>query len=96
MNLFVKIDRLIDYNNHYSLKKAMETLRQEFVLAIKYNDETYAREIIKVTNMVYDKLNPMYKQTEGYEETMSYSQKIVSNKIQQFIESMSKSLGDVK
>lgn len=89
MNLFTKIDRLIDYNNHYSLRKGLETLRQEFEMALKYNDPTYAKEVLGAVKRVYDKLHSTYKQTEGYEETMSFYQKIVSVKIQKLIEYMS-------
>lgn len=92
MNLFTKVDRLIDYNNHYSLRKGLETLRQEFEMALKYNDPIYASEALKAVEKVYDKLHSTYKQTEAYEETMSFYQKIVSVKIRKLIEYMNSKL----
>lgn len=86
MNLFTKIDRLIDYNNHYSLRKGLETLRQEFEASVQHKDVAYAKEILDTVKRIYDKLHATYRQTEGYEETMSFAQRIMSAKMQKFIE----------
>jgi hypothetical protein len=60
MNLFTKIDSYIDYNNHYSIRKGLETMRQEFNKTVKYKKTDYAREVLFTIKLVYDKLNTMH------------------------------------
>jgi iron-sulfur cluster repair protein YtfE (RIC family) len=90
MNLFTKIDRYIDYNNHYSIRKGLETMRQEFDKAVKYKKPEYAREVVKTLRMMYDKLST-HRQTEDYGE-LSFSQRMMSNKMQEFIIYLAKRL----
>ena|SRR3990167_3697697 len=91
MNLFTKIDRYIDYNNHYSIRKGLETMRQEFNKAVKYKNPEYAREVIHTLKKIYDKLTNSYRQSEDYGE-MSFSQRMMSNKMREFIIYLTKRL----
>lgn len=92
MNLFLKIDSYIDYNNHYSIKKGLETLRQEFEKAVKTKNPEYAREIVITLKKIYDKLYTIYRQSEDYGETMSFSQRMMSIKMQEFLHHLTKRL----
>lgn len=85
MNLFTKIDLYIDYNNHYSLKKALTTLNREFSLAVSKNNIGHAKATIDTVRKVYDKLGLIYRESEDLGETMSYSQKIMSQQMRKFI-----------
>jgi len=85
MNLFTKIDSYIDYNNHYSIRKALETLRQEFEKASRFKNIGYASEVVYALKKVYDKLHKTYRQSEDLGETMSYSQRRMSAMMQELI-----------
>lgn len=56
MNLFIKLDRYIDYNNNYSICKGLETLRQEFEKAKKYENIEYARDVVITAQRIYNKV----------------------------------------
>jgi hypothetical protein len=85
MSLFAKLDYYIDYNNQYSLKKALTTLGREFNLAVSKKNIWHARETIKAVRQVYDKLSQTYRESEDYGETMSYSQKLIAQQMRKFI-----------
>lgn len=84
-NLFTKIDYYIDYGNHYSLKKALTTLGREFNLAVSKNNIGHAMATIDAVRKIYDKLGLTYRESEDFGETMSYSQKLMSQQMRKFI-----------
>jgi hypothetical protein len=94
MKLFDKLDRNIDYNNSYSIRRSMSILDDEFKLAEKNCDEKYAREILDTVKKIYEKLSGMYRESEDYGETMSYMQKLWSGRLREFIGYLSKKLKD--
>lgn len=71
----------MDYNNHYSINKALNTLQREFSLAISKQNDAHAKEVLNTLNKVYDKLSSTYKESEEAGETMSYSQKMMAKKM---------------
>lgn len=79
--MFDKLDIYLDYNNHYSLNKALSTLQREFNIAISRNNQRHVREVIDTLNRMYDKLTSTYRESADYGETMSYSQKLIANKM---------------
>jgi len=83
--LFNKIDSYIDYNNQYSLRKALTTLNREFELAISSKNIDHAKLVIGAVRQVYDKLSLAYRESEGLGETMSYSQKLMAQQMRKFI-----------
>ncbi len=85
MDLFTKLEQYIDYNNSYSLKKALTTLNREFDLAISRNDSMQAKTVIDATKKLYDKLSRTYRESEDYSETMSYYQKLIAKQMRNFI-----------
>lgn len=85
MNLFKKIDYYIDYRNHYSIKRGLTTLGREFNLAVSRKNIGYAIEVINTVRKVHDKLGLMYRESEDYGETMSYSQKLMSQQMRKFV-----------
>lgn len=94
MKLFEKLDRNIDYNNSYSIRRPIAILYDEFRLAEKNNDSNYARDIMEAAKKILDKLSGTYKESEDYSETMSYMQKIWAGRIRQFIGFLAKRLKD--
>ena len=94
MKLFEKLDRNIDYNNSYSIRRPIAILDGEFKLAEKNNDSNYAREILETAKKILDKLSGTYRESEDYGETMSYMQKVWANRLRQFIGYMAKRLND--
>lgn len=83
--LFDKINNYIDYNNHYSLKKALTTLEREFNIAISNKNLVHARVTIDAVRKIHDKLSSTYRESEDWGETMSYSQKFMAQKMRNFI-----------
>lgn len=59
MNLFQKIDFYTDYNNSYSVRKALNTLGREFDLAAKNKNQRYAMEVINTVRKFYEKIRVM-------------------------------------
>jgi hypothetical protein len=94
MKLFDKLDRNIDYNNSYSIRRPIAILDGEFKLAEKNSDERYAREILDTAKKIYDKLSETYRESEDYGETMSYMQKTWASRLRQFIGYLAKRLKD--
>jgi len=85
MNFFDKVKSHIDYNNHYTIQKALRTLDIEFDKALKTNNSVYAKSIVAVSRKLYEDFSNSFKETEDYSETMSYSQKVMANKMRYFI-----------
>jgi len=81
MNMFNKLDMYMDYNNHYSINKALNTLQREFNLAISKQNGAHAKETLYTLNRVYEKLSGAFKESEDLSETMSFSQKIMAKKM---------------
>lgn len=94
MKLFDKLDRNIDYNNSYSIRRQIAILDGEFKLAEKNNDALYAREILDTVKKIYNKLSETYRESEDYGETMSYMQKLWASRLRQFIGYITKRLKD--
>ena len=85
MSLFTKLDFYIDYGNHYSVKKALTTLGREFNMAAKYKNLDHARAVIYAIRQMQEKLSLMYRESEDLGETMSYSQKLISQQMRKFV-----------
>lgn len=90
--LFNKLDSYIDYNNHYSIRKALTTLSREFDIAVSRKNYQYARTVIGTVRQLYDKLSLTYNESEGLGETMSYSQRLMAQQIRKFIGYLTKKL----
>lgn len=90
--LFNKLDCYTDYNNHYSLNKALKILHNEFTLAVKNKNADYGRVVMDATHKLLDKLTGTYRESQDYGETMSYAQKIMTRKIKDFILYLSKTI----
>ena len=85
MKLFDKLNNLIDYNNHYTIKKAVGILEHEFNLAIQKKDLNYARYVISTIRAIYDRLSGTVRETEEKQETASYMQKVWLNRLRDFM-----------
>ena len=85
MNLFTRVDRYLDYNNIYTMEKAIRTLLYEFNRAISRKDKPYTNEVINTLRQVYDKLSLIYRESEDYGETMSHNQRQLAKKMRQLI-----------
>lgn len=86
--LFIKLDNYLDYNNHYSLSRALTTIGREFEIAVSQNNIHHARAAIDAARKMYEKLSSTYRESEDYGETMSYSQKLIAQKMRRFIAMM--------
>jgi hypothetical protein len=84
-DLFTKLNYYIDYNNQFSIKKALSTLEKEFNIACKTNNVQYANSVIHATKQLHDTLHSKFLETAEKQETMSYAQKVMSRKIEAFI-----------
>jgi len=80
----------MDYNNHYSLRRALTTLEREFNLALNKQNMNYAKEVINAARLLYDKLERGFRESEDYGETMSYNQKVFAQKMRNFIAYLTK------
>ena len=85
MNLFDKVKSYIDYNNQYTVQKALRTLDIEFERALKTNNARYAKDIIVIVQKLYDEFSSTYRESSDYGETMSYTQKTMAKKMRGFI-----------
>lgn len=56
MRLFERLSKNINYDNIYTLRKAMSILWYEFKLAVKNKNKNYAKEILDTTMKIYDEL----------------------------------------
>jgi len=92
IDLFTKIDRYIDYGNHYTIRKALTTLNREFEIAMSRKNNEHARAVISTVRKIYDKLSLTYRESEGLGETMSYSQKLMAQQMRKFIGYLTKQL----
>jgi len=89
MDLFDRINMRIDYNNHYMIEKALKTLVLEFNRSVAKDNVVSAQNIIVVVKKMYDKLSQTYRESAGKGETMSYSQKIMAQKMRGLISGLS-------
>lgn len=96
MDLLSKINIYLDYNNHFTINKAMRTLKREFELAKKFSNRPYAQEVVRVTKHIYDVLTSTYVETAGYQETMSWPQKVQARNLRKLILWMERKMGSVK
>lgn len=99
-SLFDKIMMYVDYNNSYTMKKAMSTLNREFELAVSRKNQRYAEEVIITIKRIYDDFTSSYHESEDYKNTMSFSQKLFAKKMRAFlsylIKNMNSKFGDYK
>ena len=84
MKLFDRIDSKIDYNNHFTIRKAVGIMEAEFNLAVRRKDVMYAREILDTVKKIYQKLSSTYRESSDYGETMSYIQKVWAKRLRDF------------
>ena len=94
MDLFTRLDMRMDYNNHYSLRKGLNTLVKELDLAIKHKKPAYGQEVLRTLTRMYDKLHAEFTQSEGSKNTMGYSQQKLSRQMQVLIEQFTKRIRD--
>lgn len=80
----------LDYNNSYSLKKAVTTLRGEFERAISQKNMYYARSVIQAARQLEEKLSLTYRESEDLGETMSYFQKVFVKQLRGLIGEMAR------
>ena len=92
MKLFERLNRNIDYNNHYTLKKAVVIMETEFNIAVKKKNIMYGREISDAAKKIYQNLSSMYRESEDYGNTMSYMQKVWAKRLRGFIAYLEKQL----
>jgi len=85
MDLFRKIKLYVDYNNTYSINKALTTLRKDFDIAILRKNYGRAAEITHAVQRLYEDFGKTYRESEDYGETMSYLQRRVANNMRNFI-----------
>jgi hypothetical protein len=94
MNLFDRLSRNVDYNNSYSIRRAISILENEFGLAIKNNDSNYAKEVLDTVKKINEDLSSTYRESGDYGETMSYTQKVWARRLRNFIGYLVKRLKD--
>lgn len=58
---------------------------REFELALSRNSLDYAREVVRAVRRIQDKLAITYRESEDLGETMSYSQKLMSQQMKKFV-----------
>jgi len=85
MDFFTKLDMYIDYNNSYSLNRALTTLKHEFDLAVSKKNTTHAKVVIDTARRLHDKLSKTYRESEDRGETMSYFQKTFAKTLRSFM-----------
>jgi hypothetical protein len=90
MNLFLKLDSILDYNNTYTIKKVVSILNSSFDSAIESGNLQQVNDVVRYTRKIYDKLSLTYRESEDYGETMSYSQKMWANRLRNFLAHMIK------
>ena len=88
MKLFDKLNRNIDYNNFYTIKRAISILEDEFMLAEKNKNILLAREVLNTAEKIYQS----YKDGKDY----SYMQKLWSGRLRQFIDHLNKCLNIIE
>lgn len=57
--MLAKINIYLDYDNAYTINKAMRTLKREFEIAKKHSSPLHADEVIQTTQHIYDTLSTM-------------------------------------
>lgn len=92
MNMFDKLDYYIDYNNLYSIRKALTTLGREFNLASNSKNIEHAKVTVHTVLQVYNKLSQTYNENEYPMDTTSYSKKLLAQKMRKFIDYLTKRL----
>ena len=75
----------VDYNNSYSIRKALTTLSREFDLSVSKKDAAYAKHVIDTVRQLHDKLSQTYRESEDKGETMAYFQKDLAKRMREFI-----------
>ena len=94
MNYYSKVRRSIDWNNHYTINKALNTLKAEFDKALKANNTAQTKSILVIVQRLYDDLSTSYRESSDYSETMSYAQRTAAKKFRAFIAWMTKAIND--
>jgi len=92
MKLFDRLDRNIDFNNYYTIKKAIGIMENEFNLAVRNNDKLRAEEVLHTAKKIYEKLASTYRESSDYGETMSYIQKVWAKRLRFFINYLEKEI----
>jgi hypothetical protein len=91
MDYYSKVRRCIDWNNEYTIRKALNTLQMEFSRALKAGDSAGAKCVLEVVKRLYDDFSTDYVEG-GKGETMSYAQKVMIRKFRAFIAWMDKAI----
>ena len=94
MRLFNRLNANIYYNNLYSIRRAIVILDSEFILAIKNNDANYAREVLDTTQKIYDNFINMCRESNNYNKTTNYMQKLWASRLIRFIDYLAARLKD--
>lgn len=83
--MFDRLNLYLDYNNHYLMRKALNTLAKEFTLALKRQDRSHTQEVINTLRKLDDKFHLTYRESEDYGETMSYAQKRIAEQMRKLM-----------
>lgn len=81
MNLMSKLNLYLDYSNHYTINKAMRTLKREFDIAKRTSHPAHAQEVIKAAKHIHSVLN---SQTDE-RGNLTWPQKVLARNIRKLI-----------
>lgn len=84
MRLLNKLVNRTDFSNPYTINRVLSILDNEFSLALKYNNSSYAAEIMETARQIEEMFKAALDEVNG---------KQVENKVREFL---SVSLGKVK
>jgi flagellin-specific chaperone FliS len=88
MNIFKKLDSMLDFNNTFSVKRVLTIISNEFNSALQNKDYRKTSETIAYVRKIYDRLELTYRESEDYGSTMSFHQKMWAKKLRNFISYM--------
>jgi len=79
MKLYDKLIGQISFNNSLSINRAVSVLHYEFDFAVKYNNLTYAEDIVATAKKISDEFS------EVDDKQLSYIQKVARRKLKEFV-----------
>lgn len=75
MKLYDKMKFWLDFNNSYTMRKAMSILESEQNLALSRKDFVYARDVFDTAQELLKDFKDSFRDSEDYGSTISYSQR---------------------
>ncbi len=81
IDIFTKLDSLINYDDNYSILKAFSTLEKEFNMCVTRKDKRYAYQIVYAANKLAGKLSLLFGNSGVYssEKLVKISSELVRN-----------------